>query len=582
MSAYQRLLALALAVVALIGYWSLALSPPALEPLGDRPKLVVVVVFDQMRGDYLRKWQHLFVEGGFKRLQSEGAWFTNCHYPYAYTLTSPGHTSLLTGTYPAKHGIIANEWFDREEKRDVPSTKPPPNLARDIAGPHRRKSFTVGDMLLGKLKGRSRVASLSIKERSAILMAAFHAQICYWFNLNSGDFTTSPWYRRDEHGRDLPDEMHRWAREFNALRKSDQWVNKDWTRLREESVYLENAGPDDVEGEGFGYFQGRSFPHPTPYVPGTNEAKKHYYEAVDNSPYGNDLLLDFAKTTIEKEKLGQSHSIDLLCLSFSSNDLVGHCWGPDSQEVLDITLRSDLLIKELLDFLDAKVGKGKYVFALSADHGVCPITTAARKQGHTSGRLSNALMDSLAAEHLNKVYPPQAGKSEKRMWFATKEPKNYWVYFNHAQLKELNLQQSDVEKVLADWYTAQPGIKKAYTRTQMLEPEEPGDSEELKMMRRSFHSEASGDVMLVLEPYFLFMPAILTKDPHKVDAFQTTHGSPHPYDTHVPLLVMGPRVNPSERGERIAPQAMAAILAEALRVEPPNHDYPLPPGLFQP
>ncbi len=577
MSSYPRILALALAALALIGYWKLPAAPPALEPLGDRPKLVVVVVFDQMRGDYLRKWQPLFVDGGFKRLQSEGAWFTNCHYPYAYTLTAPGHTSLMTGTYPAKHGIIANEWYQRDEKDVVTSTKYQ-QKAIYKATPQRRKSFTVGDMLMFALKGRSRVASLSIKERSAILMAAISAQICYWFNLESGDFTTSPWYRREEFG-NYPDEMHKWAREFNASRKSDQWVNKDWTRLRDESVYLENAGPDDVEGEGYGYFQGRTFPHPTPYAPGTKDAKKHYYEAVDNSPYGNDLLFEFAKTAIEKEKLGQSHSVDLLCLSFSSNDLVGHCWGPDSQEMLDITLRSDLMIKNLLDYLDEKVGRGKYVFAMSADHGVCPLTTVAHKQGHKSGRLSDKILGPLAEEHLNKVYPPQPGKSDKRIWFATPS-KNPWVYLNYEQLKELNLKQSDVEKVLADWYNAQSGVKMAYTRTQMLEPERDSDSEELKMMRRSFDPAASGDVMLVLEPYHLFLPAILTKDPEKADAYQTTHGSPHPYDTFVPLLVMGPRIIPGEHSERIAPQAMAAILAEALRVNPPSRDYPLPAGLF--
>ncbi len=541
------------------------------SPSGDvkQPKLVVLVVFDQMRGDYLQKWQPLFGAGGFRRLQTDGAWFTNCHYPYAYTLTAAGHTSLVTGTTPSKHGIIANEWYDRANGESVASVQPPPEEIAKGTGPYRRKSETVGDVLMRVLKGR--VTSMSIKERAAVLMAALRANLCLWFNPTSGNFATSPYYYT---------EGHAWISKFNKERYADQWLDKNWDRFDKKIDYVKHSGPDDFKSEGTGYLQGQTFPHPFKFADTNDEKvnKQNYYDAVTCSPMGNDLLLEFAMNAIAHEKLGQADTVDLLCIGFTSNDYIGHTWGPDSQEVLDVTLRSDALMKKLLDLLDAKVGKGNYYLAMSADHGVCPLPEFAKEENRKADRIAPELLTSLAEEFLNKKYLPAGAKAP---WFIVPRRMNTWVYFNHETLKELKLKQADVERSLADWFSAQPGIERAFTRTEM-EADAKDASELHRMVRRSYYAECSGDVMVIAKPYHIFSPPNLSDNPTKYPNYRATHGMPHAYDTHVPLLVMGPRIEPGTRDQRIAPQSMASILATALGVPAPKDaTYPVPDGLFK-
>ena len=262
---------------------------------------------------------------------------------------------------------------------------PPPKPAQDAkdkkkilgASPLRRREETIGDVLLRISKGKVKVGSLSIKDRAAILLAALRAHFVYWFSTGAGGFVTSTYYN---------DTLHSWVNDFNKRAPQDQWFGKDWTLFRANLDYAKYSGPDDVAAEATGFAQGRVFPHPM--KGGLDKVGKKYYEALTNSPRGNDLLLALAKTAIVAEKMGQGEETDLLSLSFSSNDLIGHCWGPDSQEVLDVTLRSDVIIKELLDFLDTKVGKGQYLLVLSADHGICPIPEVAKSQGKDAGRVS--------------------------------------------------------------------------------------------------------------------------------------------------------------------------------------------------
>jgi hypothetical protein len=563
-----------LLAVAFVSYSIMSTAvPPSPQPdVAGKPKLVVLVVFDQMRGDYLKKWQPLFGEGGFKRLQTEGAWYTNCHYPYAYTLTAAGHTSLVTGTSPYKHGVIANEWWDRKHGENVQSTTPPPDERdRMVAGPSRRKSESVGDSLLRTLKGKARVASLSIKERAAILMAALRAQLCYWFDTSNGRFRTSPFYRA---------EPHSWVNAFNKQKPADRWIGKTWERFDRKLDYEKYSGPDDFPTEGTGYLQGQTFPHPLQFAKTKDplENRENYYNAVTNSPVGSELLLEFAKSAIQAEKLGQSDSVDLLCISFTANDYIGHTWGPDSQEVLDITLRSDALMKDLLGFLDDRVGKGNYYLAVSADHGVAPLVEFARKEGKDAQRVDPELLMSKAQEFLDKKFL-QPG--ERAPWLEPIRRPMAWVYLNQATLKELKLQPDAVERALAEWYEAQPGVDKAFTRADLANPgKEP--HRYFEAIQRSYHPDCSGDVMVVLKPYHVFSPPNLAENPSKNPSYRAMHGMPHAYDTHVPLLVMGPRIQPGVRDERVVPQTMASILAEALGVpSPADAEYATPEGLFK-
>jgi predicted AlkP superfamily pyrophosphatase or phosphodiesterase len=540
-----------------------------------KPKLAVIVVFDQLRGDYLEKWQELFGDGGFRRLQTEGAWFTNCHYPYADTLTAPGHTSLVTGTSPYKHGIIANDWYDRASGEDVsavhteryqpvPPVKAIKKQGKETkvlgAAPLRRREETIGDVLWRLSKGKAKMGSLSIKDRAAILLAALRAHFAYWFSASTGGFVTSTYYT---------DTLHSWVKDFNAKSLSKGWFGEDWTRLRPNLDYAKYSGPDNVPFEGIGYFQGRVFPHPL--KGGLDKLGKSYYEALANSPRGNDLLLALAKTAIVAEKMGQGDETDLLTLSFSSNDLIGHCWGPDSQEVLDVTLRSDLILKDLLDFLDAKVGKGQYMVVLSADHGICPVPELLHAQGKDAGRVSADSLRKGGEAHLQAAF---AKDGTKRQWI--EKMSGSWFYFNRGVMQELGLSSSDVEASLAGWLQKQPGVQAAFTRTQVGGKAQLADPL-AESVRLSFFPEASGDVKVLLKPNYLFAVNFL-KNP----AYATTHGSPHPYDTHVPLLAYGPGIRPGKHAERVTPQALATILARALHVPlPSGAEAPLPAGVLE-
>jgi hypothetical protein len=569
------------------GFWSGLLLPclppvlallwtcpaePGPKPAEERPRLAVLVVFDQMRGDYLVNWEKLFGPGGFRRLQQEGAWFRNCHYPYAGTLTAAGHASMATGCTPSSHGIIANEWYDRvggarqnavrtERYRPVPE---PPGALRGILGsaPILRRRPAIGDSLHKEYKGKCKLVSLSIKDRAAILLAALlRSQLCYWFSTSAGQFVTSTYYT---------DRVHDWVEKFNKRAPADRWFGKDWARLHPELEYTPFSGKDDVKAEGVGIAQGRTFPHPT--TGGKDRLGRAYYEAMTTSPYGNELLLELARRAIEAEGLGKHETPDLLTLSFSSNDLVGHCWGPDSQEVLDITLRSDRIMKELLDFLDARVGRGRYLLVMCADHGICPIPEVAAAKGKDAGRVSPKLLTTKAGAFLDETF----GKGgERQPW--VEAAANNWIYLNRGVLKEQGLDSARVEAALAKWLVKQPGVQAAYTRTQLskgpLKDDRIGE-----MVRLSFDPERSGNVLVVLRPYHLLGEPVLGK----IDNYRTTHGSPHPYDTHVPLLVYGPGVKAGVREERVTPLAVAPILARGLRINPPEGaEAPLPEGLFK-
>jgi hypothetical protein len=414
---------------------------------------------------------------------------------------------------------------------------------------------TLGDALKKATGGKGRVVSLSLKDRSAVLPAGKNPDAVYWFSTDTGSFVTSTYYR---------EKLHSWVQDYNRIRPADAWIGREWKRLRPDLDYDRYSGPDDAAGEWIGFLQGRTFPHLM--AGGLKNRGKLYYQAVTNSPFGNDLLLGLVKKAIAAERLGARDGPDLLCVSFSSNDLVGHCWGPDSHEVLDITLRTDRLVKDLLAYLDRKVGKGRYVLALSADHGICPLPEFTRARGKTAGRLSDSLFSTGANRFLNKKF---GSEEEPADWIeAAVFP---WIYLNRALIKERKLEQGKVEEALAGWLARQEGIQAAYTRTRLLQGPFSKDAIGARV-RRSFYPDRCGDVMVVVKPYYLVFSLLAG----------TTHGSPHPYDTHVPLLIYGSGVRARVRKDAVAPQAAVTILARALGISAPAEaEAPLPDGVFQ-
>ncbi len=569
----RLLIVVALVVLAAAGlgliFWP---RPPKPQPPPDGPvRLAVLVVFDQLRGDYLINWDGLFGPDGFRRLDHDGAWFQNCHYPYANTVTAAGHASVSTGCPPAKHGIVGNNWYDPKERAAVycvgndryerippvkVEVKPDGSEEKKPRGfaPDRLLAPTLADALKLATHGEGKVVSLSFKDRSAILPGGQSPDVCVWLDSGAGTFVTSQFYKG------LPS----WVNDFNRGRPADRWFGREWKRERPELDYASLSGPDDRPGEGKGTKQGVTFPHPTDG--GEKSPGKNYYEALYNSPFGNELLLQLVERAVDEEKLGAHDAPDLLCVSFSSNDPIGHCWGPESQEVLDVTLRSDAIVAGLLKCLDEKVGKGRYVLGLTADHGVCPLPEVTKAGGRDAGRISPKKLQADAEEFLTGKFGPNADKVK---WLAAMVESRLWL--NQGNLKDRKLDGDAVAAALADWLQQQPGVLKAYTRARLAAL--PEDDVIGRAVQRSTLAERCGDVTVVVKPNWLLLESLTG----------TTHGTPHPYDTHVPLIVFGPDVVAGVRQERVAPLSMAAILARGLHIEPPAAaEYGVPEGLFKP
>jgi predicted AlkP superfamily pyrophosphatase or phosphodiesterase len=544
-------------------------DPPAKEkprPAKKKVRLVVMVVFDQFRGDYLGRWKDLYGEGGFRRLMEDGAWFPNCHYPYSGTWTGAGHASLATGCSPHTHGIVANSWYDRALKKDVncigaPKTRvvrlirkePTPGKEEPAsASPARLLAPTLADALKSATGGKGKVVALSHKDRAAVLPGGKTPDACYWMDVATGEFVTSTYYRQDPHP---------WVARFTANRTANRWLGTTWNKLRPGLDYAKYSGPDDVETEGDGKTHLPKFPHA---LSKKGKANKAYYEALEASPFGNELLLALAERAVVAENLGQDDVPDLLTISFSSNDIVGHLYGPDSQEVLDTTLRADQIVQKLLDFLDVQVGRDHYALALSADHGVCPLPKSSARKGtkgdwHAPADLGREANRILADHYGEKTMP------------CLEALNNHDYYISRAWLKARGLKASDARKVLAAGLLKVDFVQAAYTEAE-LASDKPTNDKILTAARLSYYPGRSGDVYMIMKPYHLIWSG----------KRGTSHGSPYEFDQHVPLAVIGPGVKPGARRDAVTPQSIASILAEAAGVPAPAKcDAPVPAGTFE-
>lgn len=537
-------------------------TPPALG------KLVVLVVFDQLRGDYLSRWANDFGANGFERMKREGVWYQNTQIPYACTSTGPGHASLVTGAPPAIHGIVENDWWDRKANARVYCCQPsrPFDRVPVIRGsneklsrgsgmgfsPENLLSDTVGDQLKASTQNQGRVYSLSIKDRSAVLMGGKKPDGMYCFDNRDGLFHTGSYYQ---------ERIHPWVAEFNAQKHADAWFDRKWEQVRPELDYSKILGnPDEAPGESFGFNgQGRLFPHP--YKGQLSAPGQGYYEAVECSPAGNELLLALAKRAITAEKLGQTDTPDLLCLSFSSNDLVGHVWGPDSWEVFDMTVRADQIMADLFGFLDQTLGRDRYVVVLTSDHGICPIPE--QKKVPTARRLTVSEVLVPLRQALDHAFGvPPTGPTQ---WFEVTDPKEQdrlwpWIYLNRRALAARELPLDQVAEYVRDWLAGRNDLETAFTRGQLERGKFPPGSLGAKAAL-AYRPDRCGDVLVVPKPGVL------------VTGYSggTNHGSPQDYDAHIPVLVMGTGI--PKLGEQPSPVSsliVAPILARALGIDPPR------------
>src|SRR6476620_3491031 len=438
-----------------------------------RARLVLLIAVDQFRYDYLERFGDLFGPNGFKRLLHDGASWTQSNYDHIPTYTAPGHATMMTGAYPAETGIVANEWPDRSTGKNVSSVSDTTvtllggTANEGASSPRRLMSSTVGDELRLATNDRSKVIGISIKDRAAILPAGRHANAAYWFSGNNGNMVSSTYYFN---------ELPSWVVTFNNSHPADKFFGKKWERLLPESEYLKRVGADAPPWENIGNVSGDTNTFPHTVTGGATSAGRAFYNALDYTPYSNDLLLAFTEQAIASEQLGEDDDTDVLTVSFSANDYVGHRYGPYSQEAMDVTLRVDQQIGALLDFVNAKVGLSNSIVIFTADHGVAPIPEHAAALGLGGARIRGedvmkAIRSAISARYnpQNKTPDPTADYIYKYEYSGALRDAfaNGNVYFNYDALKRDGVSLDEIAEVAGKGVLTVPGIARYFTRKQL-------------------------------------------------------------------------------------------------------------------
>jgi len=530
-----------------------------------RPRLVLLIAVDQFRYDYLERFGDLFGPNGFKRLLRDGASWTQSNYDHMPTYTAPGHSTMMTGAYPAETGIIANEWPDRTTGKNVSSVSDAtvtslggaPN--EPAASPRRLTSSTVGDELRLATNDRSKVIGISIKDRAAILPAGRHANAAYWFSENNGNMVSSTYYFS---------ELPNWVVAFNNTHPADKFFGKKWERLLPESEYLKRAGADAPPWENIGNVSGDTNTFPHTITGGATSAGRAFYNALDYTPFSNDFLVSFTEQAIINEQLGQDDDTDVLTVSFSANDYVGHRYGPYSQEVMDVTLRIDQQIGQLLDFVNAKVGLANSIVIMTADHGVAPIPEHAAALGLGGARISGpdvmrAIRSAISARYnpQNKTPDPTANYIFKYEYAGSLRDAftNGNIYFNYEALKRDGINLDDIIETAGRAALIVPGIARFFTRSQLQHGATSITDPIERRALHGFYPSRSGDLVLIPEPY-----------KYLAETITATHGSPYSYDTNVPTVIMGTGVTPGRYYEAASPADIAPTLCALLAITQPS------------
>lgn len=523
--------------------WKVQAQGAKETPIADRvkaqkPKLVVTILVDQLRADYLDRYYDLFPEGGFRLFLDQGVFMSFAQYDYAPTVTGPGHASFLSGAPPAVHGIIQNDWIDKPTGKRINCVSDP-----DVQGvggegevgkrsPRNFIGSNFSDEM--RLRHHSKVVGISIKDRGAILPAGKQPTGAYWFDSASGNFITSTYYKP---------ELPAWAAEFNGKKQAASYIGQKWTRLLPEDKYDwpdQAAGEATLPGEKTSTFDHTVYESPTDGL-----------ENVVITPFGNTLLVDFALAAVDGEKLGGGSQPDVLSISFSSTDLCGHRFGPYSQEMQDMVLRLDRELARLFAELDKRVGLKNVAVMLTADHGVAPTADFAAARGLDGRRVD-------MTPQLNELNTQLAARFGEGKFFLTQRPVDNQFYFDYPALRERQLDPEQVANFVRDWAYATGEYQAAYTRTQLLEGRVTG----LLGQRivKGWHAERSGDLVLVPKPY------------HLPNSYKngTTHGSPYSYDTHIPILFYGAPFKPGRYADEFYITDIAPTLSAALHTTVPT------------
>lgn len=507
-------------------------AAPAGSAYSGHPKLVVIVVIDQFRGDYLDRYRDEFREDGFRMFLDHGAVFSNCDYNYANTRTAPGHATLLTGAYSNGHGIIANEWYDPDRKTSKGALEPgavtsvwdantkfvgTTDKGEGAASPHNLRASTLGDELKLATQGKSRVFAISLKDRAAILPGGFSANGAFWIEKNSGAWITSDYYEAQLPG---------WVQDFNGSKRKDKYWDVQWR---------------DAAG----------------HVLGTTASKKKdgkpaaFYDAVGSTPFANDYEFEFARDLITQEKLGAGPATDLLVISLSANDILGHQAGPDSPEMHAMALALDAQISGFFGFLGQQIGLANVWVALSADHGVAPVPSVAKElRIPAAGFDSEKLKDKINALLSAKLAAGKTTAFLKSLDYPT-------AWLDDRAFTTLHLKEADAEHAVGE-ALVQIGMQGYFTKSQLAAGAVPNDETGIRYLHS--YSPLGGW-------YVLGVPA-----PYTIGGTSgTDHASPYHYDRHVPLAFYGLAFRTGVYRTQAEPVDLAVTLASLLGINAPSH-----------
>jgi hypothetical protein len=495
------------------------------------PKLIVVIIIDQFRGDYLERYRDQFTTGGFSLFLNNGANFTDCNYDYANTRTAPGHATLFTGAYSNGHGIAANEWWDPQKKKMVTSVEDddtnlvglPADQTKDAAkeksgaSPHNLLADTLGDELKLATQGQSHVFGVSLKDRAAILPGGYSADAAYWIDAKSGAWITSTYYRPD-----LP----RWAADFNASNRAAKYWDKDW-KNSDGTVLRSTAHRKGKDGSDAGF-----------------------YEVIGSTPFANEYELEFAKELIVYEKLGAGKTTDLLTISLSPNDILGHQVGPDSPEMAAMALALDRELADFFSFLGHQVGLADTWIALSADHGVSALPDTAKKLRIPAANMDAHQLESQINTALTAKFSPGHAANYIKLDYPV-------AWLNDEPFAAAHVKERDAELAVGEAMKA-AGLRDFFTKSQLAASEVP-DTALGKKFLHSYSSEPGWYVLGVPQPYTVG------------GAKGTDHASPYTYDTHVPLAFYGLPFKPGTYRTHAEPVDLAVTLASLLGINAPTH-----------
>ncbi len=517
----------------------------------ENPKLVVGIVVDQMRFDYLTRFYNKFGNGGFKRMMNEGFNCKNHHFNYVPTYTGPGHASIYTGTTPKYHGVIANNWYDKEIKKMVYCAADNSVLAvgstseKERMSPHRMQTTTFADenRLFTQMRGKT--IGISIKDRGAVLPAGHTANAAYWFRgKEEGAFISSTFYMS---------KLPQWVKDFNSSNKAASYL-KVWNTLYDIDTYTESGSDLNNFEEGFKGKETATFPYDLKALQKENMG----YDILKATPYGNSIVADFAIEALKAEQLGVDNITDVLTVSFSSTDYVGHNFGVNSKEIQDTYLRLDKDLERFFNALDKAVGKGEYIVFLTADHGAIDVPAYLSEMKIPAGYLDYKKRK----EKFNKFLADTFGTTD-----ILENISNNQIFLNREKIKALKLDLDDVQEAIVEEQITYKHIYKAYTAITMSSVNFTEGIETL--LQKGFNQKRSGDVILVDDPAYI-----------AYSKTGSTHGSGLNYDTHVPLLFFGKGIKKGTTYKKTSVVDIAPTISVLLGISFPNGSIGEPLGFI--